>query len=103
MLSESVDPAVIASVMRALSNPNRLKIFLLLRDQHIHGEAGFGLRVGEISGNLEITLSTVSHHLRELEQAGLIQLERRGRNVFCSIAPHPLADVLDRLDCGLSG
>ena len=32
---------------------------------------------------LEVTQSTVSHHLRELEHAGVIQLERQGKGVYC--------------------
>lgn len=95
----SIDSSVVTSVMRALSNPNRLKIFLLLKEASAEGGQGAGLRVGEIAERLEVTQSTVSHHLRELEHAGLIRLERRGKNVICSIEVHPLTNVIEVIDC----
>lgn len=97
--SESVDALAVADVMRALSNPNRLQIFLLLRDQLEREGKGAGLRVGEIAERLEITQSTVSHHLKELEHARVIRLERRGRNVMCSVVCETLSDVLECLGC----
>jgi ArsR family transcriptional regulator len=32
--------------------------------------------------------STISHHLKELRQAGLIQMERRGQKMECWIDPN---------------
>lgn len=85
--------------MAALSNPNRLRIFLILRD-HLEREGkGAGLRVGEVAERLEITQSTVSHHLKELEHAGVIRLERRGRNVVCSVICETVERVIECLRC----
>ncbi|MBA4370604.1 MAG: ArsR family transcriptional regulator [Coriobacteriaceae bacterium] len=100
--SGSVDALAITGVMRALSNPNRLRIFLLLRDHLKREGKGAGLRVGEIAERLEVTQSTVSHHLKELEHAKVIRLERRGRNVMCSVVCETLEDVLECLGCNLS-
>ena len=41
--------------------------------------------VTELATTLEMAISTVSYHLRELRLAGLIQMQRRGKNVYCSI------------------
>ncbi len=39
--------------------------------------------VGELGQDLDIDPSTVSHHLKELRRAGLIRVERRGKNILC--------------------
>ncbi len=81
-----------AEIFRALSNPNRLEIFLRLVSCCPPGtkcESGAGLRqcVGELGKGLEIDPSTVSHHIRELRQSGLIRVERRGKNMWCWVDP----------------
>jgi len=43
--------------------------------------------VGELGKGLEIDPSTVSHHIRELRQSGLIRMERRGKNMLCWVDP----------------
>jgi ArsR family transcriptional regulator len=43
--------------------------------------------VSELGKGLEIDLSTVSHHVRELRQSGLIRVERRGKNMLCWVDP----------------
>jgi ArsR family transcriptional regulator len=49
--------------------------------------------VGELAAELDIVPSTVSHHLKELTQAGLIATERCGREIRCWVEP----DVLHEL------
>jgi ArsR family transcriptional regulator len=72
----------------ALSNPNRLRIYLRLlecctadADCDVDGSAC----VGELGRDAGIAPSTVSHHIKELRDAGLIRMERRGRRVACSV------------------
>lgn len=43
--------------------------------------------VGELCQGLEIDPSTVSHHIRELRQSGLVRTERRGKNILCWVDP----------------
>ena len=94
-----LDPATASNVLKALSNPNRLRMFLLVRDASPGGRADQGLCVGEIAEQLDISQSTVSHYLKELEHAGLVRLERSGKNVFCTAVCDPLSDVLGFLVC----
>lgn len=59
--------------------------------------------VGELSRGLNIGLSTVSHHVKELRRAGLVRVERRGQRVECSVeqsALHELADYFQALKQG---
>jgi DNA-binding transcriptional ArsR family regulator len=92
MSNSNDDISRFAEIFRALSNPNRLQIFLRLVSCCPPGtkcESGLGLRqcVGELGKGLEIDPSTVSHHIRELRQSGLIRMERRGKNMLCWVDP----------------
>jgi ArsR family transcriptional regulator len=49
--------------------------------------------VGEIGRDLSVSPSTVSHHLKELRDAGLIRAQRRGQKIECWVDP----DVLNEL------
>lgn len=60
-----------ADQLKALSEPIRIRIIDLLR----HGE----MTVGDIAEFLETELVTVSHHLKILKHADLVEVERDGR------------------------
>jgi ArsR family transcriptional regulator len=86
-----------ADIFKALSNPHRLNIFMRLASCCTPGTACDADEicecVGEVSKNLGIAASTVSHHIKELSRAGLISLRRRGQNIECRVDP----ETLDRL------
>jgi ArsR family transcriptional regulator len=82
----------LTDVFKALSNPNRLKIFQRLASCCKPGtvsvvDARDTACVGDLGRELGIVPSTVSHHIRELRQAGLIQTRRRGQKIECWIDP----------------
>lgn len=77
-----------ADMFKALSNPNRLDLFLRLASRYVPGTScgtGEQMRacVGDLSKEINIAPSTVSHHMKELRQAGLIHMERHGQNMEC--------------------
>ncbi len=87
-----------AAVFGALSNPNRLRIFLRLVS--CCGPETPGLTeeeatacVGELGKDLGIAPSTVSHHIKELHRSGLIRMERRGQRVACWVDRATLRDL----------
>jgi len=85
----------LAEVFGALSNPNRLSIFMRLASCCMPGgtcntDAEMRACVGEVGRDLGIAPSTVSHHIKELHRAGLIRMERRGQTVMCWIDPQTL-------------
>ncbi len=91
-----------AEVFKALSNPNRLHIFLRLVSCCPPGTKcisdAIGQRcVGELGQDLEIDPSTVSHHLKELRRSGLIRMERRGKNIICWVDPETVLKVANLL------
>jgi len=53
-------------------------------------DAGMRECVGELGKDLGIASSTVSHHIKELHRAGLIQMERQGQNVECWVEQETL-------------
>jgi ArsR family transcriptional regulator len=89
-----------SEIFKALSNPNRLRIFLRLIDcckpgtvteiRDDIGPEGCAC-VGELGEDLGIGPSTISHHIKELRRAGLIRMERRGQKMECWIDPDTLS------------
>jgi ArsR family transcriptional regulator len=87
-----------AEVFKALSNPNRLKIFWSLATCCKPGtigiiDSGNTACVGQIGKELDIVPSTVSHHIKELRRAGLIRTRRRGQNIECWVDPGILEEL----------
>jgi len=82
------DAGRMARIFRALSNPNRLKIYLeILKNQEATLDAGLGCHISSIVRCLKIGSPTVSHHVRELVNADLITAEREGKFLVCRINP----------------
>lgn len=87
-----------ADIFKALSNPNRLKIFINLATCCKPGTIGVidsdkTACVGDIGKDLKIVPSTVSHHIKELRQAGLIKTNRRGQHIECWVDPEILEEL----------
>lgn len=89
----------LARIFRALGDPSRLAIFEVVRtactEDLAHSPEELRNSVTEIAREFDLSLSTVSHHLKELRNAGLIRCERRGQHIFCSTNPDALG-VVDR-------
>ena len=78
----------LAEVFKALSNPNRLKIFLSLTSCCKPGTVGLidqdsCAYIGELADEVAVVKSTVSHHIKELKRVGLIRTERQGQKIAC--------------------
>jgi ArsR family transcriptional regulator len=87
-----------ASTFKALANPHRLALFYRLSTCCPPGTAcaadeAIRHNVGELGEGLEIAPSTLSHHLKELNRAGLVQMQRNGKHVECWVE----AKILDEL------
>lgn len=63
-------------IFQALADKNRLKILELIKDTE--------LCVSDIAGHFNMTQPSISHHLDILKRAGLVQSEKRGREVYYS-------------------
>jgi ArsR family transcriptional regulator len=62
-------------IARALADPRRLDLLRRI------GQAGDTLACEELRGCTEVSAATVSHHMKELETAGLIESTREGKFV----------------------
>ena len=82
-----LDVARAADLFKVLGHPHRLAIFLRLCDRcgtaRDRDEDAYAACVGDLSAGLAIAPSTVSHHLKELRQAGIISVRRKGQQVEC--------------------
>ena len=82
-ISRNNDIELLAARLKALSNPGRLQIFRQLALCCETGascgtdEQAMRRCVGELGRGLDLAPSTVSHHIKELRQAGLVRVERR--------------------------
>lgn len=51
--------------------------------------------VGELGKDIGIVPSTISHHIKELRQAGLIRMERKGQKMECWVEPGTIKALRD--------
>jgi len=67
----------ISLIGKALSDPNRLRIIQLLT---------YGEQCGcELLEQMQISQSTLSHHMKMLEDSGLVSSVRKGKWSYCSL------------------
>jgi ArsR family transcriptional regulator len=84
----NMEPAAIrqaGDILRTMAHPMRLRIVDALNTA---GE----LPVGALSDYLGIAQAATSQHLNQMRQIGLVQTERRGKEVWYSLAdPRPVS------------
>jgi ArsR family transcriptional regulator, arsenate/arsenite/antimonite-responsive transcriptional repressor len=85
------DAEQLAAIFRVLGEPARLQVLSLIAAQPT-GEAC----VCELTEPLGLSQPTVSHHLKVLYEAGLLQKERRGTWMYYRLVPERLG-ILQRV------
>ena len=78
-----------ADMLAAMGTEPRLRIMRLLLSAHPQG-----MVVGEIQEELEISPSTLSHHLEKLKNEGLVTVRREGTFLWYSANVKGLEDLL---------
>jgi ArsR family transcriptional regulator, arsenate/arsenite/antimonite-responsive transcriptional repressor len=86
--------AGLAQVFKALGDPVRIRLVSLI-GAHQGGE----VCVCDLTAAFDLTQPTISHHLKVLRSAGIIDSERRGTWVYYRLVPA----ALDRVAAVLSG
>ena len=85
------DARSLARIFRALSNPNRLRIYAeILKNEETKLDVCSGCHLSDVVRSLrslKIGSPTVSHHVKELVNAELITAEREGKFLVCRINP----------------
>jgi ArsR family transcriptional regulator, arsenate/arsenite/antimonite-responsive transcriptional repressor len=80
-------------MLKALSDPVRLRLLSVVAS-HSGGEAC----VCDISAGITVSQPTVSHHLKVLRNAGLLESQRRGSWVYYRVVPEALQQLSALLD-----
>ena len=91
-----MDTARLSKILKALSHQKRLELYLeIARNEESNFEAGCDdcCFVHKIMEKHNIGAPTVSHHLKELSNADLIQTERRGKYVVAWANRETLEEV----------
>ena len=78
--------------LAALAQDSRLEVFRLLVRQ-----GPPGLAAGEISERMGIPPATMSFHLKELSNAGLVQSRRESRSIIYSADYSSMQELIDFL------
>ncbi|MEV6032735.1 metalloregulator ArsR/SmtB family transcription factor [Nonomuraea sp. NPDC052116] len=84
------EAAEMARVFKALGDPIRLRLLSMIGAQESGRQIGDGVCVCELTGAFAVTAPTISHHLKVLREAGLIDSQRRGTWVYYWIIPATL-------------
>jgi DNA-binding transcriptional ArsR family regulator len=95
-----MDTARLSKILKALSHEKRLELYIEIAKQ---SESNFetedcGCFVCDVMEKLNIGAPTVSHHLKELSNAGLIETERRGKFVVARVNKETLEEARSLLD-----
>lgn len=73
----------LSRAFKALSNPTRLRIYQQIKDQPSNELPETGCKLVDFINSLKVGAPTVSHHIKELVNAGLIRVEREGKFMTC--------------------
>jgi ArsR family transcriptional regulator len=95
LIGEPIDDAAaagLAQVFKALGDPVRLRLVSLIGARH-----GGDVCVCDLTSAFDLSQPTISHHLKVLRQAGLIDGERRGTWVYYRLVPAALEGVAQLL------
>ncbi|SNT00016.1 transcriptional regulator, ArsR family [Ekhidna lutea] len=79
----------INQVFKAIADPTRREIF------HALVVASVAMPITQISEQFDISRQGVTKHIKTLEEAGLINIDTKGRERFCTADPKPLKMVFD--------
>ena len=79
----------LAELFRLLGEPNRLRLVVACLDR--------ARTVGELTEEVGISQSLVSHHLRLLRAARLLRQKRQGKNVFYDLPDCHVATMLTNM------
>ncbi len=92
-------------IFKALSNEQRLKLFMMIYkkekgcDKNLANGCCKGIEKAFTMACkcLDLSRSTVSHHINELQNAGLISCTRKGQSQICTVNEEAIKLIQDFL------
>jgi ArsR family transcriptional regulator len=88
----------LARVFKALGDPSRVRLLSLIAAQA--AQDGDGACVCNLTSPLALSQPTVSHHLKQLLEAGLITREQRGKWAYYRVVDSALSALAGALTSG---
>ena len=79
------------AILKALADPRRFEVLERIAN------SGCALSCSQTLADLPIAAATLSHHLKELEAAGLIHVQREGKYHMLSVQPGVLDAMAETL------
>ncbi|MFV4913542.1 metalloregulator ArsR/SmtB family transcription factor [Microbacterium lacticum] len=90
---EADDAKRLARMFKALGDPTRVRLLSMIAAQ-----AGAEACVCDLTEPVGLSQPTVSHHMKQLVDAGLVTREQRGKWAYYAIVPETLAMLSGVLD-----
>ncbi len=90
----------LSKIFKALSDENRLKILSTIYESKTKDDfdAPYDAAcVKNLAKCVNLTVPTVSYHIKELMNAGLIHVEKKGKWVYCHIDKESYVEIVDFL------
>lgn len=81
----------ITKTLKAIADPTRREILRALV------VASSALPISQLSSQFEMSRQGVTKHIKQLQDAGLVELQAQGRERYCYPNPKPLSEVQDWL------
>jgi ArsR family transcriptional regulator, arsenate/arsenite/antimonite-responsive transcriptional repressor len=89
-----MDTVKLAKILKALSHPKRLELYFKIAEKNeADFETGCECFVTDMINSLKLGAPTISHHIKELENAGLITTERKGKYLSAKVKKETLTEV----------
>lgn len=95
-----------AKIFKALSNDQRLKLFIMIyewqglkeyTDEEYSCCTGMEKTFTKACNELDLCRATISHHFKELQNAGLISCTRNGQSFNCKIVKETVDSIREFL------
>jgi ArsR family transcriptional regulator len=90
---DAAQAGVAAPMFKALGDPVRLRLLSM-----IASACGGEVCVCDLTGAFSLTGPTISHHLKVLREAGLVNSDRRGTWVYYRMMPAAVASLAALLE-----
>ena len=85
----------LARVFKALADPTRVRLLSL-----IAATAGGEACICDLTAPVALSQPTVSHHMKQLVDAGLVTREQRGKWAYYSVIDDTLRSIAQRINPG---